>query len=230
MGPANIKRYQLFYENVLFGFHEKQSELLYKTTQLVLHALVALLLYWFSIKTKQSQQSLVMQPTSKDHRGHVIKLDQYDSLRCLLANLIWTSIFHASRIWRAVVLPLNSDGTNPGFGFEGFETFRLFRKWSADHESENFWLVPSLAPPPALYTDALLFFLSPFSSLTCNLSCVKRHFTEKHYFFPLHRVCAEPSQVAENDPRDSNPKHSSRGRNDPRITSLKFSDSFHHYP
>ena len=36
-------------------------------------------------------------------------------------------------------------------------------------------------PPP--YTDALLFFLSPFSSLSCSLSCVKQHFTKADYFF-----------------------------------------------
>ena len=39
---------------------------------------------------------------------------------------------------------LSSEGTNLVFGFERFESFRLFRKWSAGHKTENLRLVPSL--------------------------------------------------------------------------------------
>ena len=54
--------------------------------------------------------------------------------------------FHSlsSTVWAAIVLDIvwvpHSEGTNPGFGLEGFESFRLFQKGFASPSPKNFGL------------------------------------------------------------------------------------------
>ena len=128
-------------------------------------------------------------------------------------------------VQRGMTLWYTSEGTKPGFGLEGFESFRLFQKGFASSSPKNFGLefgfrirIKKLAPPPKkkiFFSKKKVPLLKKFSFLkkiSLFLPRKKLSFLKKvpHKKIPF-------STGTTPDSPDANPNPWSRGKKESQV-------------